>query len=161
MNAQPNLDAFGLVPLASLGQIPHPARFGEAKAAQAFILAGNARFTIRSRKTGTRFTFRVRRPADDKPWFVSLLTGADNESAYTFFGTIFADQTFRHGRRTPISASAPSAVAFAWFWDRLRNGNLPEQVEVHHEGRCGRCGRALTVPESIESGFGPECINHV
>jgi hypothetical protein len=52
-------------------------------------------------------------------------------------------------------------VAFAWFWDRLRNGNLPEQVEVHHEGRCGRCGRALTVPESIESGFGPECINHV
>jgi hypothetical protein len=29
--------------------------------------------------------------------------------------------------------------------------------KVHHEGRCGRCGRTLTVPESIESGIGPEC----
>jgi hypothetical protein len=30
---------------------------------------------------------------------------------------------------------------------------------VWHEGRCGRCGRKLTVPESIESGFGPECAS--
>ena len=30
-----------------------------------------------------------------------------------------------------------------------------------HEGRCGRCGRKLTVPESIEAGYGPECINLV
>jgi hypothetical protein len=27
----------------------------------------------------------------------------------------------------------------------------------HHEGKCGRCGRLLTVPSSIESGIGPEC----
>lgn len=29
--------------------------------------------------------------------------------------------------------------------------------KVHHEGRCGKCGRRLTVPESIETGLGPEC----
>jgi hypothetical protein len=34
-------------------------------------------------------------------------------------------------------------------------------VEFWHEGKCGRCNRKLTVPSSIESGFGPECINHV
>jgi hypothetical protein len=30
-------------------------------------------------------------------------------------------------------------------------------MELWHEGRCGKCGRALTVPESIESGLGPVC----
>lgn len=34
-------------------------------------------------------------------------------------------------------------------------------VEIWHEGKCGRCGRQLTVPESIESGFGPECVKMI
>jgi hypothetical protein len=172
MNAQPNLDAFGLEPIPSLNPsmiasiMGDPAAAGlpgfqEAEAALAFILAGNARFTITSKKTGQRFTYKVRRPADDKPWFVSLLTGSDNENDYTFFGTIFADRTFRHGRRTSISDKAPSAVGFSWLWAHLSKGSLPGTIDIHHEGRCGRCGRTLTVPASIESGFGPECINHL
>jgi hypothetical protein len=38
-------------------------------------------------------------------------------------------------------------------------GKTPAEVdlEVWHEGRCGACGRRLTVPESIERGLGPEC----
>jgi hypothetical protein len=135
--------------------------FTNAQDTRSFVQAGNARLTIVSKKTGTRFTYRVRRPADDKPWFVQVLTGSDNEGDYTFFGTIFANGEFRHARRTPIGPEAPSAVGFAWFWSHLAKGNLPETIEVHHEGRCGRCGRALTVPSSIESGFGPECINHL
>ncbi|MGQ4872128.1 MAG: DUF6011 domain-containing protein, partial [Candidatus Thorarchaeota archaeon] len=35
------------------------------------------------------------------------------------------------------------------------NVALPEKVRIWHEGKCGRCGRRLTVPESIESGYGP------
>lgn len=129
--------------------------------ARAFLLAGNARMTITSKKTGTRFTYKVRHD-EDRPWFVSVLTGSDNESDYTFFATIFANGECRHGRRSSIGEEAPSAVAFQWLWRQLQKpGALPETIEVHHEGRCGRCGRALTVPESIESGFGPECINHV
>jgi hypothetical protein len=33
--------------------------------------------------------------------------------------------------------------------------------DVHHEGKCGRCGRKLTVPESVKSGFGPECAGKI
>lgn len=164
-----NLDAFGLAPIPShmIAQVMgDPAAAGlpgfqAAETALAFILAGNARFTVTSKKSGKRFTFKVRRPSDDKPWFVSVLTGPDNEGDYTFFGTIFSDRTFRHGRRTSISPQAPSAVAFTWLWAHLAKDNLPEQIDIHHEGRCGRCGRTLTVPASIESGFGPECINHL
>ncbi len=43
-----------------------------------FITAGNALFTLENTATGNRFTFRVRQPGDDKPHFVSVLTGADN-----------------------------------------------------------------------------------
>jgi hypothetical protein len=35
--------------------------------------------------------------------------------------------------------------------------SVPEGYAVHHEGRCGRCGRPLTVPSSIETGLGPDC----
>lgn len=39
----------------------------------------------------------------------------------------------------------------------IAGGVIPPSLEVWHEGRCGRCGRALTVPESIASGIGPVC----
>ena len=139
--------------------------FTSVTAFKQFALAGNARFTIVSKRTNARFTFRVRRPDGDRPWFVSVLTGSDNESDYTFLGTIFPDGTYRKSPKSRITGMAPSAVGFDWFWKHLTANDpfdlLPPQVNVHHEGRCGRCGRALTVPESIESGFGPECIHHI
>jgi hypothetical protein len=121
-----------------------------------FMLAGNAIFTLTSKATGTRFTYKVR--AKDNVWFVSVLSGPDNWTNYVFLGTIHNDLTFMHGKRSTISMRAPSARAWMWFWGRFRNeGKVPEQCTVHHEGKCGRCGRKLTVPESIELGLGPEC----
>lgn len=131
------------------------------EAIKAFVTAGNARFTLVSRKTGARFTYRARRPGEGKPTFVQVLTGADNENAYEFLGTIFADGSYRHGGRSRIAASAPSAKAWEWFFNMVADGRLSQDLEVWHEGRCGRCGRALTVPESIATGFGPECAGIV
>lgn len=123
-----------------------------------FITAGNALFTLENTATGNRFTFRVRQPGDDKPHFVSVLTGADNESDYTFLGTIFEGLRYRHGRRSAIAPTAPSARAIDWLLRRLsKKADLPEIVRVCHCGKCARCGRTLTVPESVDTGFGPEC----
>ena len=58
-------------------------------------------------------------------------------------------------------AEAQSALAFNWVWRAISTDNVPEFVSVHHAGRCGRCGRKLTVPTSIESGFGPDCLGKV
>jgi hypothetical protein len=124
-----------------------------------FILAGNAIFTVRSKATQTRFTYKVQQsdPAKCRPgmmpvYFVSLLNGADNTGDFAYIGTIFADG-FRVTRKSRVAASAPSAIAFSWLMKHLEDA----RVEVWHEGRCGRCGRTLTVPESIESGIGPIC----
>lgn len=147
-----------------------------------FITGGNAYVTIRSRKTSTRYTYRVsvapgavERGQDPLPYFIALLNGDNNEDSYTFFGTMFVDaetkfiQEYRHGRRTRISDKAPAVRAIHWVLGNLRRGgttlenpsNFLHQLEVWHDGRCGRCGRKLTVPESVASGFGPECIQHM
>lgn len=135
----------------------HPNQLQTAADCKAFALAGNATLTLKSKKTGTRFTYRVRQPDEDKPHFVGLLSGPDNEASYTFLGTIFSSGEYRHGARSTLQHDAPSARAFSWFWDAMSHNVLPEQLEVWHEGRCGRCGRKLTVPESIANGLGPEC----
>lgn len=127
-----------------------------------FMLAGNALFTVENTATGNRFTFKVRQPDDSKPHFVSVLTGPDNENDYAFLGTVFDAGRYQHGRRSRISEDAPSARAFQWLFRQLSAGRgLPAQIRVCHCGKCGRCGKTLTVPESVESGFGPECIKVV
>jgi hypothetical protein len=149
----------------------HNGQLTNGTSARAFILAGNARLTLVSVKTGTRFTFRVR--AKDVPltegaaapdatktlFFVQVLNGQDNDSDYAFLGTIFEGTTYRHGRKSSVSVDAPSAKGFAWAWSFLAKGELPPGCEVWHEGKCGRCGRALTVPASIASGIGPKCAS--
>lgn len=125
--------------------------------AKAFILAGKARVTLVSEVTGVRFTYRVSQARRPSPHFVSVLTGSDNESSYTYMATIFDEESLRWTQKSKIRSSAPSALAFHYAWSHLVNGILPPRCEVWHEGRCGCCGRALTKPESIASGFGPVC----
>ena len=134
-----------------------------------FMLAGNATFTVVSKKTGTRFTFKVTKPEPTPQYpnpihFVKVLTGNQNETDYTYLGQITSRggmTTYQHGRKSPIGAAAPSALAFAWFAGQVLQGKDAPGVEVYHAGKCGRCGRKLTVPESITSGFGPECLSLV
>lgn len=136
-------------------------------AIRSFIIAGHATVTLKSKKTGSRYTYKVSVPREqnaDRPiWFVSLLSGPDNEHSYQYFGNL-RPHTFEVGRNSRISADAPSVRAFRWFYTKVLQEESEaalEQLEVWHEGHCGRCGRKLTVPESIESGFGPECIKHI
>lgn len=138
---------------------------------RSFLLAGNATLTIVGKEQ--RFTYNVKKADDDKKepgrtvYFVALLSGADNNNDYRYMGIIELDArafepfTFRRTAKSKIGASAPSHVAFAWLFDKLKRGYLPESVEVWHEGRCGRCNRKLTVPESIEAGIGPECASRM
>jgi len=131
-------------------------RFLKASAAREYILAGDAEFSIVSRKTGVRFTFRAERPENGAVHFVKLRTGA-GERDYTFMGTIFSDGNFNHSRKSRVGYSAPSSVGFRFVWEALRAGVWPRGAEVWHSGRCGRCHRTLTTPESVARGIGPEC----
>jgi len=131
-----------------------------------FMRAGKAIMTIESKKTQKYFTFRFKTPKnidentpiEKIPIWVSVLTGNDNTSSYTFMGTIFGDKYY-HSNKSSISKDALSIVAFKYWFNALvtKNENRLKQIELYHEGRCMRCGRKLTTPESIELGVGPIC----
>ena len=141
-------------------------RFINAHAAVQFALGGDARFTLKSLKTETRFTFRVNRAKNsDNFYFVSVLNGSDNEHNYAYIGYIRRGM-FTHDpkwatRKVTISPDAPNVRAFDYAWRAINRDVIPDQLEIWHEGRCCRCARALTVPESIRSGIGPECAKRV
>lgn len=133
-------------------------------------VGAKAIFTLVSRASGARFTYKVtkakkRQDSQGTTLFVSVLTGSDNQEDYTFLGTLWQGEdgtwpfSYKHGRKSKIGEDAPSARAFDYFWRYLRKGqaDILDAVEFWHEGVCGRCGRPLTVPESIELGLGPEC----
>lgn len=125
---------------------------------QTFVYGGKATFTLVSKATGTRFTYKVTRPEEDaKILFVKVLNGPDNWMNYQYVGNIVPkNNRYYHGKKSKIAEDAPSAIAFKWFFRRLMRGDL-SQMEFWHEGKCCACGRKLTVPESIASGIGPVC----
>jgi hypothetical protein len=135
--------------------------------AKLFALSGNATFTVENAATGGRFTFRVSRPkgrdAND-PLFVNVLRGPDNEADFAYLGCLWPRRGMEFGRTrgTKIGEEAPSMIVWRWLWTRI-NGRreLPAGVTVWHEGKCGACGRKLTVPDSIKSGLGPVCAGRV
>ena len=127
-------------------------------------LAGNATITLESLNTKRHFTYRIRQ-SDSKPelYFVDLLHGPDNTADYKYVGCYYKDTEYFHpckqyqGMR---KCNWPTSMqAIAYFFDHLYN--IPDTLFVYHEGKCARCGRKLTTPESIVSGFGPECIKFV
>lgn len=122
-----------------------------------FILAGNAIFTIKSLRTGEHYTFKVRAaiPQADKPpthWNVSVLSGRDNSRDYKWIGRIDREGVFFGGLE-----HTQSFRGFAWCWEHLER--CGERFTFQHAGRCGRCARILTTPESIAAGIGPECAD--
>jgi hypothetical protein len=131
-----------------------------AAQAKTFIFAGRAVFTVKSAKTGTHITFKVKRPKKDADiHFVSVLDHADGVGGYTYLGLI-KDGNFRTTAKSVYhtETSAPAVTAAAWLFSQLQRGELSPRCELLHEGRCGRCGRALTDPDSIKTGIGPECV---
>jgi hypothetical protein len=133
-----------------------------------YMAAGRAVLTLESKKTGGHYTYRIRQ-ALRRPgglplrhhFFVDLLTGPDNTRDFTYIGTLenfpFGGLTFRTTQASRMTATAKPALGLTYLLNHLRHGRLPEDMIVRHEGRCGRCARPLTTPESIQRGIGPEC----
>lgn len=136
------------------------------KQVREFVLAGNALFTITSLRTGKHFTYKAKRsvrydqklgldvPVSPAAWKISVLNGRDNSKDYRYIGLIHeSDKRFRHR----FDGVTTAAKGFEWVWNHLER--CSERFEFRHAGRCGRCGRRLTVPSSIDSGIGPECAD--
>ena len=138
-----------------------------------FMLAGSATMTLQAPSGAKHYTYKVKlaKSRDDDPanaplrWFVNLLSGPDNTTDFTYIGML--ENTQRRGdvmrfRLTRASRLGSEAMPVVWF-RRLIEAIVAEDPErlsrgaFLHEGRCGKCNRKLTVPESIRTGIGPVC----
>jgi hypothetical protein len=118
-----------------------------------FIFAGNSTVTFLNTETENRFTFHVKKAKDSNLFFVNVLTGPEQ---YSYLGTV-SNGIYTHGKKSNFTG-AQSEKVFSYVLNKLKTQSLPEQIEIWHEGKCGKCGRQLTVPSSINTGIGPECI---
>lgn len=129
-----------------------------------FALAGNAILTLQSGKTGNHYTYKILKSNNrDDLYIVKRLYGSDNENDYEYVGCYFSDteifvpaKTYKD--RTSLSWP-PSMRAIRYFFEKI--DNIPDSLIVFHEGKCGKCGKKLTTPESIRRGFGPECYKEI
>ena len=130
-----------------------------------FVLLGKVTLTIEL-PSGNHYTFAINKAgqtaeADDR-WFVSMLTGPNNERDFNYVGmldpmngTVYLTRASKFKRDTLpyVLINRTLIRIFAGELDIVKQHGY----NVHHSGKCGRCGRKLTTPESIECGIGPEC----
>lgn len=144
-----------------------------ATVSKEFITAGKAIFTLevpsefaRKHDLPPHYTYRVKFKKGsgnfNDAFFIQLLTGPENTSDYTYLGML--DDATGNIKLTRKSAYGEDSMvvkllrrALARVWKGEQTELEVHGFKLHHEGRCGRCGRLLTVPESIETGIGPEC----
>lgn len=136
------------------------------EAIRRFILGGQAVFTVVSKRSGARRTFRVRKGEDvtgtgvPHGYYVDLLTGPNNDSDYRYLAYLFQGIDGLRVKPNREQWGFDSHLILAWMV-RLINvkdqARFELQAEFHHAGRCCVCGRTLTTPESIELGIGPIC----
>ena len=131
------------------------AQLTTAAAARDYTLAGNATLTLASAATGREFMFRVR--AWDRGGHVVKLVVDGSMPEYV--GLLDA-RGFRLTAASGFTSESLAVKAFAYFWRSVTSGreDIPPGLTVHHEGRCGACGRALKVSDSVDIGMGSTCL---
>lgn len=129
-----------------------------------FFFAGNATFTVAA-PSGERYTFKAKKPkasdgAGAKPVFLSLLTGQNNETDYTYLGILDILGRVRLTKASKMQSDSKPIRVAQWAIAHVLAGlPLPAGYAIHHEGRCCRCGRTLTTPDSVAAGYGDECAS--
>lgn len=125
-----------------------------------FMLGGNALFTMASSKTGNRFTYKILKDVNKEDCLKVLwMNGKDNTMNYVQIASIEKKNFMPVVNIKSIHYRENKAfLSFDFVFKKLVLMLPMPSLEIYHHGRCSRCGRILTVPDSIMNGIGPECI---
>lgn len=112
------------------------------------------------------YTFKVTKHiTEDQPprelHFVKL-RGNESDNKYHYFGMLNKEEGKVYMTKASTFAQDCLFVrlvnrAFQRIWENNTQVMDNAGFHLHHAGKCGRCGRKLTTPRSIETGLGPEC----
>ena len=106
------------------------------------------------------YTYRFRKASENKPVFISVkkMTLFDG-ATYDYLGVYSPDTRRVHLTKASVFADGSEQVkGVRWAIDKIaKPTTLPGHYTITKELVCRRCGHLLTTPESIASGYGPEC----
>lgn len=125
-----------------------------------YITAGDAIFTLSSTKIDRRTTYRITQDQrQPQRYFCKYLFGPENTRDYRYIGMFYSDTLhLRTTKASDMTNEAPVFTMLSYFLDVIAERRpWPDTMQFHKSGRCARCARLLTTPESIERGIGPEC----
>lgn len=126
-----------------------------------YILSGHATFTV-ANPNGRHFTYRVREFHGSHLVWVLAGPRNDCDRDYAYVGKVAEGAgvfpTITLTTRSRYTEDALCLKVARWALRVIWSGEaLPPGYSIEHDGRCRRCGRKLTTPESIARGLGPEC----
>lgn len=125
----------------------------------------NGIYTIKSAKTGDHRTFKINTQGEKSEFapgkrVVSLFTGTDNTADEHYTGFAFIDDS-GIAVWTKKQGEALWQTYADMLWTLALDGAFSSWAEkgftIMSEGRCIRCNRLLTEPNSIKTGIGPIC----
>ena len=120
-----------------------------------FISAGNALFELNGNvyKITKHKNFEI----GNRTWHVLINVQRDGCSAFGYLGRI-KNREFSHSMYSIFGPETDCFNVFDHFFLQVVRGKaLPASMAFRHMGRCGRCGRKLKDPDSVDRGLGPEC----
>lgn len=129
-----------------------------------FMFGGMTRVSLFSKRTGTRHYYQVHEATKNHHiYYVQYIQGYNTKKQKKLYiGTIFDYNRFAITRKSQLDYGSEQVQAFSWVFTHLCAGTLPTHlVEVAHLGLCAGCGRHLTNPDSMQTGFGPTCYKRI
>lgn len=129
-----------------------------------FILAGNSEFVLANTKTGNHIAYKVRATRNVKSqfalYFVYVKTDSSVYAGHLSINCQGGSPRYIKGDKGAFDSDSQCIKVLLWFLTTPAH-LVPSNMCCLHVGKCGRCGRKLTDPESIAVGLGPDCRTKV
>lgn len=139
-----------------------------------FLFAGRATLVAENANTDEHFTFRVGSAESEWPlgsgqkhitYFLNVKAPGGkrwpngSQSPWRYIGILRKeDGHIKPTGKSEFTKGDKFYDVAAWTVRAVVEGKmLPAGYAIRHAGKCGKCGRELTDPESLDRGIGPDC----
>jgi len=124
-----------------------------------FITGGKAEFTVQNVVSNNHLTFSISKDKVKPHFYVNVCY---SYVQYIYIGLLVINDgkySFIKSKRLQDSKEDSTSVKVIEYMIKyyLNSDDGHNNLAFYHHGRCCKCGRPLTTPESIQKGIGPFC----
>lgn len=139
-----------------------------------YILSGNSKFKLKSGKTGAEIYYTVQKRGftgdcklskKSKNYIFTVYAG-DNDSNTKVVGSMYFDKVskifrFREGNQSDYRYFSTEAKAILYVINKLYQREYDINIEVYHNGFCGKCSKQLETKLEQHYGLDFHCVGLV